>query len=480
MVSPAHRTAEGHGLGAILVLLAGIVAGLAVWRATWIGRRLLHDWVVNAIAEGSGGVYALRIGQVHFDWSFPPGIAVDSFALATRRAVNAHRPQPLPGLRIALYRCTIKGVGFFSLILNSGLIAKSFGCESGDLMVQMPRRTPIPRGAPSAAPAKLGFEERRAFLVLQQNVRLPSYAPRIRIARVVFPRLALDVRLPRTATGAIGLELEQLEWIMADVVIDPDDSATTSRPLFSRSIELAASNFVTHPDRATAVHVGELRTSLTVSTLQVQNVAFEPSKSGAEFRRGRRDRHDLIKLAVGRITAQGIDFGALVVGQGVRARRVEVDSFRIDVTSDKRRPDFTPGTRHRTPQRWVADLDETISVDSLLVRNGEVVYREHAVGMRISGVITFTGIEASGAHLSHIVGRRTSDDPMTLSVRAQLQRAGRLDLRLVIPLDAPHFDMSSPRCAGRDAGPGIQFVRRADQRRSDPGTADRRKDHVQC
>ena len=332
-------------LAIIAVLLVAISAGGLVWRATWIGRKLLHNWVVGAIDQGSGGVYQLRMGQVHFDWTIPPGIAVDSLALATRRALNEHRTQPLPGLRLALYRCGITGVDFFALVFGGGLIAESFGCESGSLMVQMPRRPRVVPGARVVARAKLDFQEREAFLVIQQAVRLPSYAPRIRLAQVVFPRLALDIRLPRTAIGAIGLELEHLEWSMTDVVIDPSDSSAASRPLFSRRIELGASNFVTHPDRATAVRVGLLRTSLTDSTMEIRNVTFEPSESGAAFRRGRRDRHALIKLAVGRITADGIDFGALFFGQGVRARRVEVDSFRIDLTSDKRLPDFTPGSR---------------------------------------------------------------------------------------------------------------------------------------
>jgi hypothetical protein len=424
------------GLGAIVVL-AAIVTGGAIWRATWIGRRLLHDWVVTAIDHGSDGVYQLRIGQVHFDWSFPPGIAVDSFALATRRARNEHRPQPLPGLRIALYRCNITGVRFFRLILNSGLIAKSFGCKSGTLMLQMPRRAKR-----TAAHPALAFEQRQAFLVFQQSVRLPSYAPRIRIAQVVFPRLALDVRLPRTATGAIGLELEQLEWRMANIVIDPADTTAASRPLFSRTIELAASNFVTHPDRATAVRVGSLRTSLTDSTLEMHNIAFEPSKSGAGFRRERRGRHDIITLDVGSLTAQGINFGALVNGEGIRARRLNVDSLRIAVTSDKRLPDRSPDSRHRTPQQWIADLDETVSLDSLQVRTGEIVYREHAAGRTELGIVTFTGIDVAATNVSHFVGRRTSNDPMIITARAHLQKTGRFDLRFVVPLDAPRFDLT--------------------------------------
>jgi hypothetical protein len=447
----------------MLVLLTAICAGGAVWRATWIGRRLLHNWVVGAIAEGSGGVYELRIGHVHFDWAFPPGIAVDSFALATRRALNEERPQPLPGLRLALYRCTISGVRFFTLVFNAGLVANWFGCQSGSLMVQMPRGPS--RGGPGRArPARAAAsDERRAFLVIQHSVRLPSYAPRIRIARVLFPRLVLDVRLPRTASGAIQLQLEQLEWSMADLVIDPTDTAAASRPLFSRTIELGASNFVTHPDRQMAVRVGLLRTSLTDSTLEIRDVAFAPTGSGAEFTRSRRFRHDLIKLAVGHITARGIDFGAFLDGQGVRVQRVDVDSFRIEVTTDKRQPDGPPGPPHGTPQQWIGDLDETLSLDSLRVRNGEVVYREHAAGREHVGVVTFARIEAAATNVSHFVGRRSSSDPMTLTASAYLQNAGRFDVRFVVPLDAPRFDMSFRGTLGAMPAPVFNaFVRETD------------------
>ena len=425
----------------MFVLLTAICAGGVVWRATWIGRRLLHDWVVKAIEQGSDGVYQVRMGHVHFDWTFPPGIAVDSVSLATRRALNASRPQPRPGISLALYRCNISGVHFFTLVANAGLIADSFGCESGNLMIQMPRRAPAGPGNPSPASAKLAFAERKAFLVVQQNLRLPSYAPRIRIARVMFPRLVLDIRMPRTATGAMGLELEQLEWTMEDVVIDPSDSSAASRPLFSKRIDLAASNFVTHPDRATAVRVGSLRTSLIDSTLEVRNVSFVPSESGVEFRRARRHRHDTINLNVGLISAQGIDFGAFIDGQGVRARRIDVDSLQVDVTSDKRLPGGPIHARHRTPQAWIADLDETLSLDSLFVRNGNIVYREHAPGRVRAGVISFARIKVAAANVSHFVGRRTSADPMTLRAEAYVQNVGQVNLQVAIPLDASRFDM---------------------------------------
>src|SRR5581483_9453770 len=124
--------------------------------------------------------------------------------------------------------------------------ASAFGCRRGSLVVEVAKH--VPAGGPvdpGPGPAGLAFGERRAFLSFQRAVRLPSYAPRVRIAHVVFPQIALDFRLPRTASGAIRLELERLQWSMTDVMIDPTDSTAAARPLFSRSIELAASSFTT-------------------------------------------------------------------------------------------------------------------------------------------------------------------------------------------------------------------------------------------
>ena len=436
MKALTRRTAVG--LGILGFFAVALILG-AVWRASSIVNRLLREWAAGTIAQESEGVYELALGKVHFDWALRR-VAVDTIGLATRRAVNERRPQSLPGVRLALYDCTISGVHFLTLIGSGGLVAGSFGCREGRLAVELPRDR---IGAdPDSVPTGLAFGERRAFLVFQQALRLPAYAPRVRIERVSFPRLALDVRLHRTTGAASRLQLERLEWTMADVVIDPADTTAAARPLFSRSVELVATNFVTHPDSATAMQVGLLRTSLTDSTLEIHDILYAPSTTGVEFRRAQSYRHDRISVAVGHLTAEGIDVGAFVLGQGVRARRVQVDSLRVDVFRDKRKRVDPVRTAHRTPQQWVANLDETLSLDSLLVHGGQVVYREHAVGRAQPGVVTFARIEAQAANISHFVGRWTNEDPMTLTARAQVQGVGRLDVRATVPLDGPRFDLS--------------------------------------
>lgn len=439
MTRPAagSKAALAHAVGRRTVIglavLAALLVGGSWWRASWIVNQLLESWAAVTVAQKSGHVYRLKVGRVRFNFALRR-VAVDSIQVTTKRAINARRPRPLAGLELAFRQCTISGVHLTTLVLSGGLIAESFGCQAVSAAVVVPRGAPDVAVRPRAA--------RRAFLVFQQSLRLPPFAPRMRIARIDFPRVELDFRLQRAGAGDTRLQLEQLQWHIADFAIDPSDTVAADRPLFSRKVELAAANFVAHPDSVSAVRVGSLVASLTDSTLEVRGVAIAPTLSDAEFARSRPYRRDLIKTTVGRIAVEGIDVDAFVLGQGLSARRLEVDSLRLDIASDRHRPSNPGRQPHRTPQGWIADLHRTLSVDSVLVRNAELVYRERHAGRAQPGVLTFARIEVVAVNVSHVMGRRTVGDPMTLSATAHLQNLGRLDVQFVVPLDAPRFDMT--------------------------------------
>jgi len=418
-----------------LAVLTALLVGGAWWRAAWIVNQLLRSWTAATVAEKSGDVYRLDVGRVRFNFALRR-VAVDSILLTTNRRLNTLRPRPLAALRFAFHQCTISGVHLTTLIRNGGLIAESFGCRAVSVAVVVPPSAGLPDtlGQPRAV--------RRAFLAVQQSLRLPSFAPRIRIARSDFPQVSLDFRLQRARASDSRLQLENLRWRVAGIAIDPAETAAAARPLFSRSVELATGNFVAHPDRGTAVRVGALQASLTDSTIDMRGVAFAPTVSDAAFGRSQRYRRGLIKTTVGRIAVQGIDVGAFVLGQGLRARRVELDSLRLDIMSDRRRASNPQRQRRRTPQAWIAGLGRTVSVDSVVIRHGEIVYRERRGTHPQPGVLTFARLDVVAVNVRHFMGRRTGSDPMTVSARAHLQNVGRLDVRFVVPLDAPRFDMS--------------------------------------
>lgn len=408
----------------VLGVLAAVLLGVVGWRASGIIKVLLGNWAVETVAQRSGGVYRLAVGQVRLNWLLRR-VAVDSVRLTTNVGVNAKRVPPLLDLTVAFDRCTLSGVHLVTLALGRGFVAGSFGCRKGSVAlsgVRAPQGAPIPR-----------------FLVPSTVPSPPANVPRVRISRVDFPNLALRVRLPHAGPGETRFALERARWSMVDFAIDPADSAAASRPLFSRVVELAVDSAVIRPDSVTAARISHLRASLTDSTLDAEGLAFGPSVPLAEFERGPY-RPDIVQVGAAHVRMQGMDFGALVLGRGVRARRVTVDSLHVKITSDYRGPQQVMS--HRTPQQWIAELGQTVEVDSVAVHEGEVEYREVRPNQDWPGVLTFGHIEATGTPVRHIDGRKAIADSMILAATAQLLRAGRLDVRIAFLFDAPAFDMA--------------------------------------
>jgi hypothetical protein len=419
----ARRTATGLPIVALLVVA---FVGIALWRASVLVNPLLGDWAKETVAEQSDSVYRLELSSVRLNW-LKRHVHVDSVRFTTNGPMNARRERPLSDVTVGLYNCTISGVHLFTLAGGGGFIAKSFGCRVGNVAVLVARRTRDTTAVKS-----------RPFLVLMRRLKLPSALPRFKIAQITFPALGFDFRLPRARRGETRLQLERLGWRMTDLAIDPSDSIAASRPLFSRNIELFAENFVMHPDSLSALSVGVVASNVSDSTLELHDISFKPTLSPSEFARVKRRAY--IAITAGRAQAEGIDFGALALGYGMISRRFAVDSFKVEVSETKgpRRP---PRVR-RSPQQWMADLDQSVSFDSILLREGEVVYRENHPGRPHAGVITFSRLHATAVNVHHWEGRRTRGEVMTLTTTSHLQKAGRFDVEFTVPLDAPRFEMA--------------------------------------
>jgi hypothetical protein len=430
MTAPARhrsRLARQAAIGVpALALFAVLVVGIAVWRASAIVNPLLGNWAEQTVDEQSGGVYQLDLSHMRLNW-LKRRVQVDSVRFTTNGAANARRAHPLSAMTIALYNCTVSGVHLMTLARGAGFIAESFGCRVGNVAVTRAKRVRGSAGVKS-----------RPFLVLMQRLQLPKSLPRFKIAQITFPALGFDFRMPHRGRSESRVQLERLGWRMTDLAIDPTDSIAAQRPLFSRNIELFAEKFVMHPDSLSALGVDVLASNVSDSTLELRGISYSPTLSPSVFARAKHRAY--IAITAGRALAVGIDFGALAWGEGIIARRVVADSFKVEVTVTKGSP-RRPRVR-RSPQQWLADLDQSLSFDSILLREGAVVYRENRPDHSHPGVITFAHLQATAINAHHWDWRRARGETMTLNTTSYLQKAGRFDVQFTIPLDAPTFDMA--------------------------------------
>jgi hypothetical protein len=277
---------------------------------------------------------------------------------------------------------------------------------------------------------------------IQKTLRLPRQVPRVRITRIAFPNVAIMLIQHYELGKQLSFNLERAQVRAEGLNIDPGDPAAASRTLFSRSVTLSAKNALFLPDTATSASVAQLDVDLTDSTLSIHGLAYGPHITDAEFARQSRWRRDRIRARADSLTAKGMDINLFARTGAVRIRTLDLDSLRLEIRTDKRRPRQQAGrTPMRTIQGFMASRPRSWQIDSIRLRNSEVVYEEFAPNRNAPGRLVFARLEALGTSFRHARGRTTLGHPFVLDATAQLMGRGRLNVTFTVPFDAPGFTM---------------------------------------
>jgi hypothetical protein len=458
----------------ILVVIALTLSAIYLtgFRASRLVNELLHDWATGEVATQSDSVYALQVGRLHFNWPLRR-ITLDSALIVTDSARNARRAWPLTTVNGVLRTCVISGVNLPRLVLGRGLEASQLGCsevrwgsdapaDSADVVAWQarsatPRRaapTPAPRPRPAprtpagatsqGAPTPPAAAKPRPTPVMtfQHNLNLPRRVPTVRLGRIVFPGVAIAIVARQPSGDRTRFDLARARVKVTGVVIDDAEPQYRTRPLFADGVVLQADAAEFRPDTAQTLRIGSLEVNLTDSTLTIRDFEQGPRISDAEFQRRSPYRRDRIKVTAARLSIRGMDQGAWSRSGAVVARAIEVDSFRFEIRSDKRKPK-RPGPRvpHRTLQGWMSTLPNRIAVDTVHATHAAIAYEEFAAGRDRPGRLTIDDVELTLLNMRHEPGPRRALDTLSLEIRGRLMNQGALRVNILTPLDAERMTM---------------------------------------
>lgn len=418
-----------------MITVAGFVI---IDRAKYMVRETIGTFATVAVTDGSRGAYRLEVGDIQLQW-WRRTITVVSARLTTDSAINRRRASPLPQTRLLLNDCAIRGLHLLTLVASRGLSAESMGCRSVVLETEVLARPSAPETHTHVGPMR-DRPPGKGFLVLQRSLKLPRTVPRIRIRSISFPQSSVRFRMNRMEHDPLLIRLDYFRWYIDNMVIDPSDNAAWQRPLFSDRVHIAAANFTAEPGDTRRIRVGRMQASLTDSIVELRDIVVEPAVTAAELRRLRPDRRTFMALTVARVAAAGLDVSTFARGEGVEARKLEIDSVDLEIDMDKRprRRPHRVGTRE-APQQWLSNEFGTLAIDTITVTGG-LTLRERRPSQNVA-TLSFNNIEATAANVRHVSGRRSSDEALTLVLSARLQNAGLLRASVEVPLDAPRLDM---------------------------------------
>jgi hypothetical protein len=419
-------------VAAALLLLGGIATYLLSWDRyveTGLGR-----WAVAEVAERTGGVYRLDLGDLDFR-PMAGSMSFDSAIVVTDTALDRARGAPLPVLSVRAVGCRISRVSVLGLMLGKRFTAHAMGCQSVFAAIDLvtPRSGTPPAKAPPKAPPKTPQDSLSSDP--RPVLRPPLGIRKFQISNIAFPALQFSLRRHKLK-GEASFEIEHARFVGKRVDLDVTATPGTPEAFSSVGLRLEASHLLFKPDPLTALSLDGIDIGITDSTLSVSRLALAPTVTDEEWQRKQKVRHDRIRVSLDTLAAAGVAYRTLVRTGEVHVRRVMLRGARLDVLSDKRLPAAAgPKKVHASPQASAQEVAPAVRIDTIVVDSSEVSYSERKPDKERPGRLDFKSlaVRISDVHLP------SSGPPLAIDASTRLMGQGVLSVHATVPLDAPDF-----------------------------------------
>lgn len=403
----------------VCVLVLGVVLYLRWWDKD-VGNGL-GRWAVGEVSRRTGGTYRLVLAQLDFR-PVTGSLSFDSAIVVTDSVANRARAAPLPQLAIRATGCRISGVHTLRLLLFKRFDADHMGCSSVSAAMQLLLVAADSAGPPDTADTRAPGERPAAPLGISH----------FRIAEVAFPTLVFSLRRPGPR-GESTLSLERAR-LAADLLEYDPMAPLGHRAGSTKGLRLEASGFLLRPDTVSEFAIGRIDVGLSDSTVRLDSVIYRLRVPDSVWTRAQRTRRDRILFGFDSLVARGLAFRTFIRTGEFNIRALEMNGARLDVLSDKRRPSG-PNSRHSIPQDAAQRSHPALRLDTLLIREGTIIYQEQKPKHDSPGRLTFGQVQGSITNID--VPSRGK--PLEINVTARLMNAGLLSAHATVPLDAPDF-----------------------------------------
>lgn len=445
-----------------MTALAGtvLIGGAALYLRWW--DRYVEDgltqWAVSEVARRTDSAYRLVLGDLDFH-PLQGSLAFDSAVLLTDTLKSMGHAAPLPTVRARASGCVLSGVNAWRLFRRASFDAREMGCQSVVAGIVL---SAIREDSAAKAPDTLGINRPTAPLPR------PLGLSRFRIGKISFPALSFVMTRPgRSGNAEVIVEHARLSAEKLD--FDPTAPPGTRRALSATKVQLNATGMVVRPDTLSEMSIGRLHAGITDSTLRLDSAALGPSISDDEWVKSQRYRHDRIRFSLDSLQARGVRYRALLWTGDIVMRALEVRGAKLDVLTDKRLP-VRGRPKHRSPQEVTREMDHAFKVDTAIVEQSEIVYRERKADRPRPGRVSFDSVRARIVNL-HLP---TSGAPLEIEAKARLMNQGWLEVKGSVPLAAPDFRFALTGQLGPMPATALnQFLAEAENIKFGSGQVDR-------
>ncbi|MEM6298272.1 MAG: hypothetical protein AAF740_06250, partial [Bacteroidota bacterium] len=260
------------------------------------------------------------------------------------------------------------------------------------------------------------------------------------VALRFFGKYALDSLVIKDANVAWNTDNQELKKLLPlkDVSVKvegirlPQQEETQAIPFVEHITARIPELETTMPDSLYAIGGKNIVISTKETAFSVDSLYLQPRFLPYSFGTLDNQETDWISLDVNTIRLSRFDWYGFLTRNDLRLGKVEADGVRLSSFRDKRLPDGKLEDKSML-QGSLADLKSPISVDSVLLSNSSIRYREHSDQSNRVGKLRLDSLNALLLHL----GNSPTDSTLTLLVSTRVMDAAQLQARMIFQMRDP-------------------------------------------
>ena len=174
--------------------------------------------------------------------------------------------------------------------------------------------------------------------------------------------------------------------------------------------------------------------NITDTVIVVKNFRFVPKHSRKEYNRRLKYENDLFSITTKSVTFNGLSLEELLdIKNGVELNSIVVQSPDIVIYRDKNLPD-PPYKYHPLLAGLIKKIPVPFIADSVLIKDGNLVYAEKQKHTETPGEISFTKLNINIKNVTNNPDRLAKNHFMAIDIKAKLYGKGDMKARLDIDL----------------------------------------------
>lgn len=237
---------------------------------------------------------------------------------------------------------------------------------------------------------------------------------------------------PRVAGRRFGMQATGLRLVLPHRHVPFSLTFSTARTQVDDADIGLPPLYDAHIDRLTVAHPDSL--------LHIRGIRLTPRKGPQDYGSAVRYETDLFGLAMDSLVLRGFDIGAALNTNTLRTGELLLAGTHLDVHRDKTLPD-EPFRHKNMPARLLRSLPIRTCIDSLVVRDLAVTYREKDVLSPDYGEVVFDRIQAVARGICTTSPESRPVVRMEVNARVYGQAPIHLDFRTAVFDSSDHFSV---------------------------------------